>query len=197
MLAVTTAERPRHDARRGEDIPGARRQPPEQAARPAPVSQVTFHLPPHLLAALVPLLVLLVALDVYCLVDLTRARSMGGAAKLTWAVVVVFVSAPLGALLYLFLGRDRARGRPGRPAGRHGPPPRRRPSPRPPPGAGRPPADGDDHRTDQGLRRHRPVRRRPRGARRLGLRPGRPRRRRPDDAAVPAGGGQGGGPPRR
>src|SRR4029450_13473025 len=94
MLAVTTAERPRHDARRREDIPGARRQPPEQAARPAPVSQVTFNLPPHLLAALVPLLVLLVALDVYCLVDLARAKSMGGAAKLAWAVVVVFVSAP-------------------------------------------------------------------------------------------------------
>jgi hypothetical protein len=41
---------------------------------------VTFNLPPHLLAALVPLLVLLVALDVYCLVDLARARSMGVAA---------------------------------------------------------------------------------------------------------------------
>src|SRR4029450_4112546 len=130
MLAVTTAERPRHDARRGEDIPGARRQPPEQAARPAPVSQVTFNLPPHLLAALVPLLVLLVTLDVYCLVDLARARSMGGAAKLAWAVVIVFVSAPLGALLYLFLGRDRGRGGPaaaaawdGRPGARgHGEP---------------------------------------------------------------------------
>jgi hypothetical protein len=71
-----------------------------------------------LLAALVPLLVLLVALDVYCLVDLARARSMGGAAKLAWAVVIVFVSAPLGALLYLFLGRDRGRGRPA--ARRHG-----------------------------------------------------------------------------
>jgi len=47
-----------------------------------------------LLAALVPLLALPVALDVYCLVDLARARSMGGAAKLAWAVVIVFVSAP-------------------------------------------------------------------------------------------------------
>jgi len=82
----------------------------------AEVSRVTFNLPPHLLAALVPLLVLLVALDVYCLVDLARARSMGGAAKLAWAVVIVFVSAPLGALLYLFLGRDRGRGRPAAPA---------------------------------------------------------------------------------
>src|SRR4029450_5343776 len=122
MLAVTTAERPRHDARRREDIPGARRQPPEQAARPAPVSQVTFNLPPHLIADPVPLLGLLVALDVYCLVDLARARSMGGAAKLAWAVVIVFVSAPLGALLYLFLGRDRGRGRPAAQAAWHGRP---------------------------------------------------------------------------
>jgi ABC-2 type transport system ATP-binding protein len=67
--------------------------------------------PPHLLAALVPLLVLLVALDVYCLVDLARSRSMPTAVKVLWAIVIVFVSAPLGALLYLLLGRDRGRGR--------------------------------------------------------------------------------------
>jgi ABC-2 type transport system ATP-binding protein len=75
-----------------------------------------LRLPPHLLAALVPLLVLLVALDAYCLIDLARARSMRGAAKLGWAVVIVFVSAPLGALVYLFLGRDRRRGRQDAPA---------------------------------------------------------------------------------
>jgi hypothetical protein len=71
-----------------------------------------FRLSPQLLAALVPLLVLLVALDVYCLVDLARARSTGTAAKVVWAIVIVFVSAPLGALAYLFLGRDRGRRRP-------------------------------------------------------------------------------------
>jgi ABC-2 type transport system ATP-binding protein len=71
-----------------------------------------LNLPPHLLAALVPLLVLLVALDVYCLVDLARARSMGRGAKLAWAAVIVLASAPLGALLYLLVGRDRGRGRP-------------------------------------------------------------------------------------
>jgi hypothetical protein len=69
--------------------------------------------PPHLLAALVPLLVLLVALDVYCLVDLARSRSMPNGVKVVWAIVIVFVSAPLGALLYLLLGRDRGRGRRG------------------------------------------------------------------------------------
>ena len=63
----------------------------------APVSRVTSNLPPHLLAALVPLLVLLVALDVYCLADVVRARSMRATAKVAWAMVIVFVSAPLGA----------------------------------------------------------------------------------------------------
>jgi ABC-2 type transport system ATP-binding protein len=86
-------------------------------------------LSPQLLAALVPLLVLAVALDAYCLVDLARTRSMGRGAKLAWAAVILFVSAPLGALLYLLVGRDRGRGRPdpqawarhGRPeAGGHG-----------------------------------------------------------------------------
>jgi hypothetical protein len=77
----------------------------------AGMSSPTFSLPPHLLAALVPLLVLLVALDAYCLIDLARARSMGTGAKVIWAMVIVFVSAPLGALLYLLLGRDRGLGR--------------------------------------------------------------------------------------
>jgi ABC-2 type transport system ATP-binding protein len=71
-----------------------------------------FSLPPHLLAALVPLLVLLVALDAYCLIDLARARPMGRGAKLAWAAVIVLASAPLGALLYLLVGRERGRGRP-------------------------------------------------------------------------------------
>jgi ABC-2 type transport system ATP-binding protein len=75
------------------------------------MSSPAFSLPPHLLAALVPLLVLLLALDAYCLIDLARARSMGTGAKVIWAMVIVFVSAPLGALLYLLLGRDRGLGR--------------------------------------------------------------------------------------
>ncbi len=66
-------------------------------------------LPPHLLAALVPLLVVVLALDVYCLIDIARAKSVRGAPKLAWVLVIVFVSAPIGALLYLFFGRDRGR----------------------------------------------------------------------------------------
>jgi len=66
-------------------------------------------LPPGLLPALVPLLVLVVALDVYCLIDLARAKSVRNAPKWVWALVILFVSAPIGALVYLFVGRDRSR----------------------------------------------------------------------------------------
>src|SRR5215472_12011973 len=67
----------------------------------------TLKLPPHLLAALVPLLVVVLALDVYCLVDIARARSVRSAPKIAWVIVILAFSAPLGALLYLFFGRDR------------------------------------------------------------------------------------------
>jgi ABC-2 type transport system ATP-binding protein len=65
-------------------------------------------LPPHLLAALVPLLVLNLALDIFCLADLARAKSVRGAPKIVWVFVILFVSAPIGALIYLFAGRDRS-----------------------------------------------------------------------------------------
>jgi ABC-2 type transport system ATP-binding protein len=76
-----------------------------------------FRLPPP--GAILPLLVLLVALDAYCLVDLARASSARGAPKIVWAIIILFVSAPFGALLYLFLGRDRDSGRPDPPATAH------------------------------------------------------------------------------
>ena len=66
-------------------------------------------LPPNLALALVPLLVLIVALDVYCLIDLARAKSVRNAPKWVWALVILFISAPIGALVYLFVGRDRGR----------------------------------------------------------------------------------------
>jgi ABC-2 type transport system ATP-binding protein len=69
-------------------------------------------LPPHLLVALVPLLILFAALDIYCLIDLARAKSVRHAPKVAWVIVILVVSAPLGALLYLFAGKDRGR-RPG------------------------------------------------------------------------------------
>ncbi len=60
-----------------------------------------------LLPALVPLLVLIVALDAYCLIDLARAKSVKGPPKIVWALLILFVSAPTGALIYLFVGRQR------------------------------------------------------------------------------------------
>lgn len=71
----------------------------------------SLRLPPHLLAALVPVLVLAVALDVYCLVDLARAPAARNAPKAAWVVVILLVSAPVGAILYLFLGRQHGRQR--------------------------------------------------------------------------------------
>ncbi len=47
------------------------------------------NIPPHLLAALVPLLVLLAVLDIYCLVDLARAKSVRHAPKLAWAIAIL------------------------------------------------------------------------------------------------------------
>ena len=69
-----------------------------------------FKLPPGLLSALLPLLVLIVALDAYCLIDLARAQSVRGAPKVVWVIVILFVSTPIGAVIYLFFGQDRGRG---------------------------------------------------------------------------------------
>src|SRR5215469_17065372 len=86
-----------------------------------------FRLPPHLPVALLPLLALIVALDAYCLVDLARARSARGAPKIVWAIIIVFVSAPIGALVYLFAGREPRRHDP--PAAAPGLPGAPRPAP--------------------------------------------------------------------
>jgi hypothetical protein len=59
------------------------------------------------LFALVPLFVLLGVLIVYCLVDLIRAPSVRYLPKPVWALIIVVVSAPLGALAYLVFGKDR------------------------------------------------------------------------------------------
>ena len=59
-------------------------------------------------AALAPLLALVLALIVYCLRDLVRAPSVRYLPKPAWAVVICLVSAPLGPLAYLAFGRDRS-----------------------------------------------------------------------------------------
>jgi ABC-2 type transport system ATP-binding protein len=65
---------------------------------------------PRLFFALLPIVVLALAFDVYCLVDVIRAPSVRHLPKAVWAIIIVLVSAPWGGLLYLFLGRDRGRG---------------------------------------------------------------------------------------
>jgi hypothetical protein len=56
--------------------------------------------------ALAPLLVLALGLVVYCLVDIARSPQVRLLPKPAWAVIVVLVSTPLGALAYLIWGRD-------------------------------------------------------------------------------------------
>jgi hypothetical protein len=59
------------------------------------------------LLALLPVIVLLLGLIAYALVDLRRAPSVRYLPKPLWAVVIILVSAPFGALAYLVLGRNR------------------------------------------------------------------------------------------
>jgi Phospholipase_D-nuclease N-terminal len=63
--------------------------------------------PDQLWMAIVPIIVLAVGFDAYCLVDLIRADSVRRLPKGVWALIIVLISAPWGGLAYLFLGRDR------------------------------------------------------------------------------------------
>ena len=60
--------------------------PPMPNDLPAAVAIGSGKLPPNLALALVPLLVLIVALDVYCLIDLARAKSVRNVPKWVWAI---------------------------------------------------------------------------------------------------------------
>lgn len=58
--------------------------------------------------ALAPLVVLSIALLVYCLVDIVRSPQVRALPKPVWALVVVLLNAPpLGSLAYLIWGRTR------------------------------------------------------------------------------------------
>jgi hypothetical protein len=64
--------------------------------------------PPRVLwMALLPIIILAVLFDAYCLVDVIRAKSVRRLPKGVWALIILLVSAPWGGLAYLFLGRDR------------------------------------------------------------------------------------------
>ena len=74
----------------------------------APAVSLSRNMPPgKVVLALLPLFVLLAGLIVYCLIDLARAPSVRYLPKPVWALIIVFISAPFGALAYLVFGKDR------------------------------------------------------------------------------------------
>lgn len=61
-----------------------------------------------LLAALAPILVIVVGFVGYCLVDLARAPSVKFLPKWAWVLVCV-ASVPIGGIVYLLVGREDRR----------------------------------------------------------------------------------------
>ncbi|WP_034262718.1 PLDc N-terminal domain-containing protein [Actinospica robiniae] len=59
-----------------------------------------------LLAALIPVLVIIAAFDIYCLIDVVRSRSVLHLPKIVWALLILFVGSPISGVVYLFVGRD-------------------------------------------------------------------------------------------
>lgn len=59
-----------------------------------------------LLAAFIPALILAAVLIISCLIDIARKPRARHFPKLVWVLLIVLVI-PLGAVLYLILGRDR------------------------------------------------------------------------------------------
>jgi hypothetical protein len=57
-------------------------------------------------AALVPLVVVAVGFVVFCIVDVWRAESVRYLPRWAWTIICV-LSVPLGALVYLVVGRER------------------------------------------------------------------------------------------
>ena len=53
-----------------------------------------------------PILVVVLALDVFCFVDLYRADDVRNLPKWAWAVIMIVIHF-LGAIAYLFFGRYR------------------------------------------------------------------------------------------
>lgn len=57
-------------------------------------------------AALVPIVVVAVAFEVFCLVDVIRADEVRYLPKWAWAIICV-ASLPLGGIVYLSVGKAR------------------------------------------------------------------------------------------
>jgi hypothetical protein len=65
------------------------------------------HASSHLLAALIPVLLIIAAFDAYCLADLVRAHSVRFLPKIVWGLIIVIVGSPISGVVYLFVGRGR------------------------------------------------------------------------------------------
>ncbi len=59
-------------------------------------------------AALTPVIVLVVAFVAYCVVDIVR-HDVKYLPKWAWILVCCLVSMPIGAIIYLIIGRDSGR----------------------------------------------------------------------------------------
>jgi hypothetical protein len=57
------------------------------------------------MAALIPLIVVAVLFEIYCLYDLVRVRSVRYLPKWVWAIICL-ISIPLGGIVYLVFGRQ-------------------------------------------------------------------------------------------
>jgi Phospholipase_D-nuclease N-terminal len=57
-------------------------------------------------AALVPLILVAVAFEVFCLVDVFRSESVRYLPRWAWAIICL-ISIPLGGIIYLVVGRRR------------------------------------------------------------------------------------------
>ena len=58
-------------------------------------------------AALFPIIVVFLAFDIFCLVDLARVERVRYLPKWAWVLVILFVSSFVGGVIYLILGKER------------------------------------------------------------------------------------------
>ena len=61
------------------------------------------------MAVLIPILIVVLALDVFCFVDLYRAEEVGYLPKWAWAIIIILIHF-FGAIGYLIFGRKRQAG---------------------------------------------------------------------------------------